>query len=100
MSKTIAYICTIAALLCIFGLAMTSCTADGVYPSPTGEAVYIQGNSCVINMESDDWDAERFAADYQYCTIAHVCTEGQIGTNFDNPNQCINTLILGPNTDY
>jgi len=100
MSKKLPYIFAIVALLCIFGYTMSGCTADGVYPSPTGEAVYIQGTPCVINMGENDWDAERFAADYQYCSIAHVCTMGEIGTNFDNPEQCINTLILGPNTDY
>jgi hypothetical protein len=61
----------------------------GIYPSNTGEAVYIQGESCTINMEPDDNDFSRQDEDFKYCQKVHACYYGDLKNTFQSVQECI-----------
>lgn len=50
-----------------FAMLMTlaACSVDGIYPAPTGTAVYIAGESCTINY------GENFETDVEWCLDQH-----------------------------
>ena len=44
---------------------------NGIYPSDDGEAVYLEGYSCTVNMEVDDTDIGELYKRFDMCVQQH-----------------------------
>ena len=57
------WLCTLILICC---LVMQGCGDNGIYPSPTGTAVYLGGEGCTVNADATV-TLEQFQADLAFC---------------------------------
>lgn len=49
----------------------------GIFADPQGESVYLQGDSCTVNMESDDLDSFELYRRFDFCVQQHMKVHGR-----------------------
>ena len=78
----VCWILIIIALLWAAVDIITSLNTDnGIYPSPTNEAVYLSGEACVINMTFDR-TIDSTSRDFAFCIEQHASQTGYVEKSF------------------
>jgi len=69
--KFIAFVCVCGLAASVIGVLVQSSSSGGIVPAPSGEAVYLTGEACTINMTLDR-SLEDLQADWEFCFDRHT----------------------------